>query len=121
MLRRLWAPSMGEANQMAERLISADSHVKVAHEQVKEHLSPRYHESYDAAVTGFEQRMARGAGAANRAGATMAAAEGNAAFTRAGYWDPVERLKDMDLDGVDVEVLYSEVSAFRYLADIKEG
>ena len=106
---------------MAERLISADSHVKVGHEQVKDHLSPRFHESYDAAVTGFEQRMARGAGAANRAGATMAAAEGNAAFTRTGYWDPVERLKDMDLDGVDVEVLYSEVSAFRYLADIKEG
>ncbi len=27
----------------------------------------------------------------------------------------------MDADGVEAEVLYSEVSAFRYLADMKEG
>ena len=27
----------------------------------------------------------------------------------------------MDLDGVEVEVLYSEVSAFRYIPDLKTG
>jgi predicted TIM-barrel fold metal-dependent hydrolase len=106
---------------MSTRIISADSHIKVSHEQVKAHLDPRFHGPYDAAVAAFQARMARGAAAANQAGAVMQAAEGNAAFTRDGYWDPVERLKDMDADGVDVEVLYSEVSAFRYLAEIEEG
>jgi predicted TIM-barrel fold metal-dependent hydrolase len=42
-------------------------------------------------------------------------------FGRTGYWNPVERLVDMDTDGVDVEVLYSEVSAFRYLSDVEDG
>jgi predicted TIM-barrel fold metal-dependent hydrolase len=106
---------------MAERLISADSHVRVSHDQVKQNLATRYHESYDAAVAAFEKRMSAGAGSANRAGAAIKAAERNSAFTRPGYWDPVARLEDMDTDGVDVEVLYSEVSAFRYLADVKEG
>ena len=45
----------------------------------------------------------------------------HAAFTRAGYRDGAERLKDMDADGVDVEVIYSEVSAFRYIGDMREG
>jgi predicted TIM-barrel fold metal-dependent hydrolase len=106
---------------MAERIISADSHIKVSHEQVKANLDPRFHGSYDEAVAAFAARMAKGAAAANQAGAAMKAAEGNAAFTREGYWDPIERLKDMDADGVEAEVLYSEVSAFRYLAEIKEG
>jgi predicted TIM-barrel fold metal-dependent hydrolase len=106
---------------MSERLISADSHVRVTHDQIKANLEARYHPSYDDAVAAFAERMAGGAGAANAAGAAMKAADANSAFTRAGYWDPVERLKDMDTDGVEAEVLYSEVSAFRYLADMKEG
>jgi predicted TIM-barrel fold metal-dependent hydrolase len=105
---------------MPERLISADSHVKMTHEQVKVHLPSRHHESYDEAAGGYETQMRGAAGAANRAGAQNVAAE-NAVFTRPGYWDPVERLKDMDTDGVDVEVLYSEVSAFRYLANVDGG
>jgi uncharacterized protein len=108
-------------NPVPERLISADSHVKVSHEQIKAHLATKYHPAYDTAVAAFVARMNQGAGAANRKGALLKAAQGNAAFTRPGYWDPAERLKDMDSDGVDVEVIYSEVSAFRYLADITEG
>jgi predicted TIM-barrel fold metal-dependent hydrolase len=104
-----------------ERIISADSHVRVTQDQVKAKLDPRFHEPYDAAVAAFQARMAGGAGAANAAGAAMKAADKNSAFTRPGYWDPVERLKDMDADGVEAEVLYSEVSAFRYLADMTEG
>jgi predicted TIM-barrel fold metal-dependent hydrolase len=109
---------------MPERLISADSHVKMSHEQVKRHLAPTLHDAYDAAANAYEARMSRGTGAANRAGAQMAATTGqaiaakNAVFTRPSYWDPEERLRDMDADGVDVEVLYSEVSAFRYLSDV---
>jgi uncharacterized protein len=103
---------------MAELLISADSHVKMSHDQVKKHLTPALHDAYDAASGEYESRMSRGTGAANRAGAI---ASSNSVFTRAGYWDPVERLRDMDTDGVDVEVLYSEVSAFRYLSNVKDG
>jgi len=106
---------------MTERLISADSHVKVAHEQIKANLATKYHQAYDDAVAAFGARMARGVGAANAAGAAMKAADKNSAFNEPGYWDPVERLKDMDLDGVEAEVLYSEVSAFRYLSEMKEG
>jgi predicted TIM-barrel fold metal-dependent hydrolase len=106
---------------MTERLISADSHVAVSHDQIKANLDARYHRAYDDAVAAFAARMAQGAGAANAAGAAMKAAEKNSAFTREGYWNPVERLKDMDADGVEAEVLYSEVSAFRYLADMAEG
>jgi len=104
---------------MAERLISADSHVSVSQEQVKSHLPQRWHAAYDDAQAAFAARMnAAGAGRAN----TEAMRQNpHAAFTRAGYRDGAERLKDMDLDGVDVEVVYSEVSAFRYLGDMKEG
>ena len=110
---------------MPERLISADSHVKMTHEQVKNYLPAGLRDAYDEASGAYEATMRRGAGAANRAGATQQKddriAAGNAVFGRPSYWDPVERLKDMDADGVDVEVLYSEVSAFRYLSHVKGG
>ena len=110
---------------MPERLISADSHVKMDHEQVKAHLPARLHEAYDEAAGTYEAGMKIGAGAANRAGATQKRtdqiAASNSVFTRPGYWDPVERLKDMDVDGVEAEVLYSEVSAFRYISNVKDG
>ena len=88
-----------------ERLISADSHVKVTHEQIKANLATKFHQSYDDALASFAARMARGAGAANAAGAAMKAADSNAAFNRPGYWDPIARLADMDADGVDAEPL----------------
>src|ERR1700761_6144818 len=100
-----------------ERLISADSHVQVTHEQIKANLDPRFHAAYDEAVAAFAERMSRGAGAANKAGAAMRAADSNSAFNDPGYGDPIARLAAMDADGVEAEVLYSEVSAFRYLAD----
>ena len=110
---------------MPERLISADSHVKMTHEQVRNYLPAGLHAAYDEAAGAYEATMRRGAGAANRAGATQRTddriAAANAAFSRPSYWDPVERLKDMDADGVEVEVLYSEVSAFRYLSNVKDG
>jgi predicted TIM-barrel fold metal-dependent hydrolase len=115
---------------MSERLISADSHVKMTHEQVKNYLPSSLHQAYDEAAGGYERRMSRGTGQANRAGA-VASKQGaqtgggiaarNSVFTRPGYWDPVERLQDMDADGVEVEVLYSEVSAFRYVSEVKDG
>ena len=40
---------------------------------------------------------------------------------RKGSFDPVERLKDMDIDGVDAQVLYSNTGTFRllHLADVE--
>ncbi len=110
-----------------ELLISADSHVAITHDQVRAHLASTFHEDYDAAVAAFTQRMARGTAAANQAGMRLKRSDNdrhigaNAVFKRPGYGDPRERLRDMDLDGVEVEVLYSEVSAFRYIPDLKNG
>jgi len=104
---------------LPERLISADSHVSVSHDQIKANLASEWHAAYDDAQQAFAARMsAMGAGRAN----TEAMRNNpHAAFTRPGYRDGGERLKDMDTDGVDVEVVYSEVSAFRYLGDMTEG
>ncbi len=40
---------------------------------------------------------------------------------RKGAYDPVERLKDMDLDGIDAQVLYSNTGTFRllHIADVE--
>ena len=48
---------------MPERLISADSHVKMTHEQVKAHLPSRHHACYDEAAGGYETQMRGAAGA----------------------------------------------------------
>jgi uncharacterized protein len=97
-----------------ERLISADSHVAVAHDDVKRHLDARHHEEYDAAVAEFGRRMYESMGAGQANAMTLSDYKHPAAG-RPGYGDPKERLADMDLDGVDAEVLYSEVSGFRFL------
>jgi predicted TIM-barrel fold metal-dependent hydrolase len=104
---------------LSERLISADSHVSVSHDQIKAHLASKWHPAYDEAQQAFAARMsAMGAGRAN----TEAMRNNpHAAFTRPGYRDGTERVKDMDIDGVDTEVVYSEVSAFRYLGDMTAG
>src|SRR6266540_1850198 len=107
--------SLGEA---MERLISADSHVTVRHEDVKAKLPVRLHAEYDDAVAKLAQTMRRGAGQANQA---MMREYDHPAYGRAGASDPVERLKDMDTDGVEAEVLYCEVSAFRYLYLLENG
>jgi predicted TIM-barrel fold metal-dependent hydrolase len=40
--------------------------------------------------------------------------EGGYTVCRSGGWDPVERIKDMTLDGVDAEVLYCGLTMFLY-------
>jgi predicted TIM-barrel fold metal-dependent hydrolase len=104
---------------VAERLISSDSHVNVTQDQVKAHLDPKYHGEYDDAVAAFTNRvLSKGSGKANRA---RMIEYDHPAWGRPGTFDPHERLKDMDTDGVDSEVLYCEVSAFRYLYLVKNG
>ena len=56
--------------------------------------------------------MAEGAGKANQQWTRNP--HRHPAAGRMGNMDPAERLADMDADGIDVEVLYSELSGFRY-------
>ena len=84
---------------MTTRLISSDSHVSVQHDQVKDRLASRYHDAYDAALLRAMTEMLGGnAAKANMAGLTHV----HPAYGRPGYSDPVERLADMDVDGVDI-------------------
>jgi predicted TIM-barrel fold metal-dependent hydrolase len=108
-------PDEGEG---VERLISADSHVTVSHDDVKAKLPRALHAEYDDAVAGLVRTMSGGAGKANQA---MMREYDHPAWGRPGKADPHERLKDMDTDGVDAEVLYCEVSAYRFLYRMKDG
>ena len=112
---------------MSTKVISADSHVQISHEAIKAHLASKYHEAYDEAVTEYDRRTFRDSptGQVNAGHMdvqkTLAQTHTHPAAGRAGHSDAVERLQDMDTDRVDVEVLYCEVSAFRYLYDLKSG
>jgi uncharacterized protein len=100
------------------RVISSDSHVNVRHEQVKEHLASKFHDDYDAALMEYARVVLGGNSfKANRGGTEIQ----HASWGRDGHFDPRARLADMDTDGVDVEVLYCEVSAYRYLYLLKNG
>ena len=100
------------------RIISSDSHVSVQHDDVKAHLASRFHDDYDAAlVQAFREMLGGNAAKANAGGTEIR----HASWGRPGYSDPHERLRDMDTDGVDIEVLYCEVSAYRYLYLLPTG
>ncbi len=102
-----------------ERLVSADSHVRLSHDQIKSHLAVKHHDEYERAVDEFTVRvMASGAGKAN---ASAMQRYDHPAFNRPGHGDPYARLEDMDTDGVDAEVVYCEVSAYRYLYLLRDG
>jgi predicted TIM-barrel fold metal-dependent hydrolase len=96
---------------MTARIISADSHVSMDHGRVKEHLAPRFHEAYDVAAAEHQKRVSQGAAASNL----------GAHWYRPGHFDGAAHLVDMDIDGLDVEVVYCEVSGFRYLYRLSEG
>lgn len=114
-----------------ELLISSDSHANVGHDNVKEHLASRFHGDYDDAVAEFAALMSTTMGRTNQswkeqqASGAAAAAPGSRATNSKlgipGHSDPHARLLDMDQDGVQVEVVYCEVSAFRYLYLLKNG
>ncbi len=110
-----------------EVLISSDSHARLSHDRIKTHLTGKLHADYDEAVAAFDRQMATGAGAVNQAWqSTRQVAEPANSFRmrnmgRDGHSDGNARLADMDLDGVDQEVIYCEVSAFRYLYTMKDG
>jgi predicted TIM-barrel fold metal-dependent hydrolase len=103
---------------VTHHLISADSHVNLQHDDVKARLAPKYHESYDSALMqAFSEMLGGNVMKANAAGLAKA----HPAAGKPGYVDPVARLSEMDADGVDVEILYCEVSAYRYLYLMHDG
>ncbi|MDE3204771.1 MAG: amidohydrolase family protein [Acidobacteriota bacterium] len=118
---------------MAQRLISADDHVDVTHDKVKGYLASRHHADYDDAVAAFgqaraasmssdsNQRWRRQQGLDVDPAAAPMMQRRHPANGRPGHTDPVERLRDMDADGVDVSSSYCEVSAFRYLYLVRNG
>jgi predicted TIM-barrel fold metal-dependent hydrolase len=99
---------------VTERLISADSHVQLSHDQVKERLDPVHHAAYDGAVQRFYEHLLATMGPGVVRPQSLDDYSHPAAG-RPGHADAAARLDDMDTDGVDAEVVYCEVSAFRYL------
>ena len=116
-----------------ERLISADDHVDVSHDLVKQHLATKFHDDYDAGLLRFRSSMASTAsvaaneqwrtqqGLAPDPNAGMGKNRRHEANGRPGHSDATARLADMDDDGVDASVNYCEVSSFRYLYLIEDG
>jgi predicted TIM-barrel fold metal-dependent hydrolase len=90
-------------------LISADSHVAVRLDDIRERVPRAMREAFDDAITA-QTRIDRDL----RAGRELSLDDWDMEAMRdPGYRDPVARLAAMDRDGVRAEVLYSEVSAFR--------
>ena len=100
---------------MTRRLISADSHVRVPLDVIRERVPASLHEAFDDAISlqAAEEKRLRGGKELDMSDWDMDA------FRDPGYSDPVARLAAMDRDGVQAEVLYSEVSAFRHFGLVK--
>jgi uncharacterized protein len=100
---------------MAAQLISADSHVRVPFEPIRERVPVGLRDAFDDAIraqAAHDEEL--------KGGKQMDLSDWDMdAFRNPGYSDPVARLAAMDLDGVQAEVLYSEVSAFRHFGLIK--
>ncbi|HUJ66550.1 MAG TPA: amidohydrolase family protein, partial [Acidimicrobiales bacterium] len=100
---------------MTDRLISADSHVAISIDAVRDRVPASLRGAFDDAVA--EQARID---LELRGGRTFPLDSFDMEAMRdPGYRDPVARLAAMDRDGVDAEILYSEVSAFRAFGLVK--
>ncbi|HXY92927.1 MAG TPA: amidohydrolase family protein [Acidimicrobiia bacterium] len=106
------------------RIISADSHVSIPNELVQAHLPKQLKERFAETEAAYaaqmleakpqkvkqnelkEQRAAEPLMAAMASLPNMGKGAPWPAAGRAGGHDPLERLKDMDIDGVEAEILY---------------
>jgi uncharacterized protein len=105
---------------MVTRIVSCDSHVELSHGDVKKRLATRFHDAYDRAVDDFNKSMVQET-PTGRLDVNSLIEGTHPASGRAGHYDPSARVHDMDTDGIDVEVMYCEVSAFRYLYLLEHG
>lgn len=88
------------------KLFSVDSHCVITDQQVKKNLATKYHQDWDDGMARFEQLDVE-----RRGGTKKLNLEDYVDLTAAkhpGYFDSSERLKAMDEDGVQCEVMYSE-------------
>ncbi len=102
--------------RQSERIISADSHVDISRDRVLANLPGQYHEAYQQSGLAMMRQMMEGKPQKqlkNKPGPAkvnttgpMPAEHPWEAAGRPGADDPHERLKDMDIDKVDAEVLY---------------
>ncbi|MCU1428484.1 MAG: amidohydrolase 2 [Actinomycetia bacterium] len=104
---------------MTTRLISVDSHVRIAPERIRENMPAKLQPAWDDAVALEREQHIEELGGVDPI--VFAAGFSHEAMTNPGYYDGAERLKAMDRDGVDAEILYSEVSAFRHYGLMREG
>jgi predicted TIM-barrel fold metal-dependent hydrolase len=109
----------------SERILSADSHVAIRDDAVLRHLPQKYHDAYGQARMAYIQRlMARAKPKPGEEGGGLPIGSQERpweAAGRPGEHDPVERLKDMDTDGVEAEVLYSDVEAGVSFNSMEDG
>lgn len=113
------------------RIISADSHVSIPSELVQANQPKELRERLAEAAQAYAARMMEAKpqkarqkeqeaeGAANamanvRSLPNMGAGAPWAAAGRPGGYDAVERLKDMDIDGVEAEILYVGAGGMEY-------
>ena len=87
------------------RLFSADSHVAIRDEKVKEHLPSRLHGVWDEGMAKYDTLRSE-----QMAGGSLELEDfvDLDAARHPGYFDAEARLKAMDADGVECEVMYSE-------------
>jgi predicted TIM-barrel fold metal-dependent hydrolase len=105
-------------------LISADSHVNVPPEAWAEYLpaalrerAPRVEESAAGSFVVFEGKREPQSQLSDLAGVDPKDFKLTGGNRRAGSWDPAERLKDQDVDGVAAEVLYGGASPLKSSVD----
>lgn len=94
-----------------ERVVSADSHVAMRPDAPKAFLASRYHDAFDEAMAEHQARLA----------ANLATSNVGEHWDRPGHFDGAAHLDDMDLDGLAAEVVFCEVSAFRWLYRMRDG
>ncbi len=87
------------------RLFSADSHCVITTEQVKANLASKYHDAWDAGIAKYDAIRSELMGGESLELEDFVDLE---AARHPGYFDSTERLKAMDADGVECEVMYSE-------------
>jgi len=98
-----------------QRIISADSHISITDEKFFGHLPEKYHEMAHQALNENAARSAAKWGKSRE--------HDWPSRNRSGAWDPHQRIKDMDTDKVDAEVMYGQdklgwdLSAFYALKD----
>jgi predicted TIM-barrel fold metal-dependent hydrolase len=89
-------------------VISADSHLTITNDKLLTHVPAAYH---DVAKRFLAEHTGNPIGSSG----THQASEDEhfwPAMGRVGQYDPVERMKDMDIDGIDVEFLYTQGDAY---------